>query len=136
GVGGTFTGNPVACAAALKVIEVIESKDFAERAITVGERVAQRFRRFHEQIPLVGEVRGLGSMQALELVQDRETRIPSPEAAATIVQYAYEHGLIISRTGSLGNVIRFLAPLSITDMELEEGLDILEAALVATPVAA
>ena len=129
GVGGTYTGNPVACAAALKVIEIMQRDGYAERAAAIGERVADRFRQFQQRYPLVGEARGLGAMQALELVRDRKSRAPAGDAAALVVQHAYAHGLIVLRTWALCNVIRFLAPLNISDDQLDEGMDILGEAL-------
>lgn len=129
GLGGTYGGNPVACAAALKVIEVMERDRYVERAHAVGERVLARFRRWHERFELVGDVRGLGAMAAIELVKDRVSKEPATEETAAIFKRCYENGLILMKAGHHNQVIRFLAPLAITDEQLDEGLDILEEAI-------
>ncbi|WP_264844170.1 4-aminobutyrate--2-oxoglutarate transaminase [Caldinitratiruptor microaerophilus] len=129
GLGGTYGGNPVACAAALKVIEVMERDRYVERAQAVGERVLARFRDWHERFELVGDVRGLGAMAAIELVKDRATKEPATEETAAIFKRCYENGLILMKAGHHNQVIRFLAPLAITDEQLDEGLDILEEAI-------
>jgi 4-aminobutyrate aminotransferase/(S)-3-amino-2-methylpropionate transaminase len=129
GLGGTYGGNPVACAAALKVIEIMEREDFAARARHVGEQVTAGFEALARKHSIIGEVRGLGAMVAMELVKDRATREPNAEANARVVKYAYEHGLVLMKAGIYGNVIRFLAPLSISDQEIADGLSILDAAL-------
>ena len=129
GLGGTYSGNPVACAAALATLEIMRAPEFLPRAVAVGRRVRARFERWAATMPLVGDVRGLGPMLALELVADRAAKKPAPAATAAAVRHAYEHGLILVRAGSHGNVIRFMAPLVIDDAELDEGLDVLEGAL-------
>ncbi len=129
GLGGTFTGNPVSCAAALKVIEIMERDDFPARARAIGKKVRARFDDMQTRYPIIGDVRGIGAMQAMELVSDRKTRAPAATAAGQIVETAYRSGLIILKTGAYGNVLRFLAPLVVTDAQLEEGLDILESAV-------
>lgn len=129
GLGGTYGGNPLACAAALKVIEIMERDDYPAKAAAIGRQVYVHFKALQEDLPVVGEVRGLGAMVAMELVSNPEQRTPNPELTAKLVQYAYENGLILLKAGSYGNVIRFLAPLSITAPELQEGLDILAAGL-------
>ncbi len=129
GLGGTYGGNPLACAAALAVFRVFEEGGILARAQAVGERVLARFRAWRERFPLVGDARGLGAMAAIELVRDKRTREPAAEEATAVVRRCYERGLVVLKAGLYGNVIRFLAPLVITDAQLEEGLDILEAAL-------
>ena len=128
-LGGTFAGNPAACEAALAVLETIETEDLCARANHLGDRFRRRAAQWQSRWELVGEVRGLGAMQALELVRSRHTRAPAEEETRRILQYCYEHGLIMITAGSYGNVIRLLMPLVITDSQMDEGLDILESAL-------
>jgi 4-aminobutyrate aminotransferase / (S)-3-amino-2-methylpropionate transaminase / 5-aminovalerate transaminase len=128
-LGGTFSGNPVACVAALAVLDVIESENLCARANHLGEIFRRRASEWRKRWELIGEVRGLGAMQALELVRSRETREPADEETKQIAQYCYEHGLVLITAGSYGNVIRLLMPLVITDAQMNEGLDVLEAAL-------
>jgi len=128
GLGGTYGGNPVSNAAALAVIDQMDDK-FLERAQQIGEKVANRFKEMYEKYEIIGDARGLGAMQALEFVKDRETKEPYKEAVGAIVKHAYEHGLILISAGTHGNIIRTLMPLVISDEELEEGLDILENAI-------
>ena len=123
GLGGTFGGNPVACAAALAVLEELTAPDFAERARHVGELLRVRLDEIAARQPLVGEVRGLGPMLALEL------REPTPDAAKATTTAAFEKGLLLLACGLYGNVIRLLPPLTATDEELERGLGLLEEAL-------
>jgi 4-aminobutyrate aminotransferase/(S)-3-amino-2-methylpropionate transaminase len=128
-LGGTFGGNPAACEAALAVLETIETEDLCARANHLGDRFRRRAAQWQSRWELVGEVRGLGAMQALELVRSRHTRAPAEEETRRILQYCYEHGLIMITAGSYGNVIRLLVPLVITDSQMDEGLDVLESAL-------
>ncbi len=129
GLGGTFGGNPVSCAAALAALDLIERQDLPGRAARIGARVLERFHAMRERYELVGDVRGLGAMVAMELVRDRASREPAKEAATRVVYLACERGLILITAGTHGNVIRTLMPLVTTDAELDEGLDILEGAL-------
>jgi 4-aminobutyrate aminotransferase/(S)-3-amino-2-methylpropionate transaminase len=130
-LGGTFGGNPLACEAALAVLDVMERDNLPERAAQLGERFAGRARSWQKRWPLVAEVRGLGAMQAIELVRSRETREPAAEETKEIARYCYEHGLIVLSAGSYSNVIRLLMPLVISDEQFEEGLGVLEAAFEA-----
>lgn len=130
-LGGTFGGNPAACEAALAVLDLIESENLCARADHLGEMFRTRAAEWQERWELVGEVRGLGAMQALELVRSRTTREPADEETKHIAQYCYEHGLIVMTAGTYGNVIRLLMPLVITDAQMTEGLDVLEAAFAA-----
>jgi 4-aminobutyrate aminotransferase/4-aminobutyrate aminotransferase/(S)-3-amino-2-methylpropionate transaminase len=123
GLGGTFGGNPVACAAALAVLDELTAPGFAERAAHVGSLLRTRLDEIAARQPLVGEVRGLGSMLALEL------REPTPDAAKATTAAAFEKGLLLLSCGLDGNVIRLLPPLTASDEELERGLDLLEEAL-------
>ncbi len=129
GLGGTYAGNPVACAAALAAVDFIERERLPERAARIGEQVEKRFQCFLERFPFVGDARGLGAMRALELVKDRGTKEPDKERTDRVIRRAYESGLLLVGAGTHGNVIRTLMPLVITDGELTEGLDVLEKAL-------
>jgi 4-aminobutyrate aminotransferase / (S)-3-amino-2-methylpropionate transaminase / 5-aminovalerate transaminase len=129
GLGGTFGGNPAACEAAIAVLDTIEKQNLCERANIIGERFAKRAANWQKRWELVGEVRGLGAMRALELVRSRHTREPADEETRQVSQYCYEHGVITITAGSYGNVIRLLVPLVITDAQMDEGMDVLEAAL-------
>jgi 4-aminobutyrate aminotransferase / (S)-3-amino-2-methylpropionate transaminase / 5-aminovalerate transaminase len=131
GLGGTFAGNPLSCAAALAVFEIFEQGDLLERSRDLGARFQQRAKEWQGRWSIVGDVRGLGGMQALELVKSAETREPAPEETKKITQYCYEHGLITITAGSYGNVIRVLTPLVITDEQFDEAMDVLEAAFSA-----
>jgi 4-aminobutyrate aminotransferase/(S)-3-amino-2-methylpropionate transaminase len=129
GLGGTFAGNPTACEAALAVLDMFEHQDLYARANELGDRFQKRAREWQKRWPMIGDVRGLGAMQAMELVQSQETREPAAQETKQIMQYCYEHGLITISAGSYGNVIRLLMPLVISDEQLEEGLNVLEGAL-------
>jgi 4-aminobutyrate aminotransferase / (S)-3-amino-2-methylpropionate transaminase / 5-aminovalerate transaminase len=131
GLGGTFAGNPVACEAALAVLDMFEQQDLNARANALGEHFQKRAREWQKRWPMIGEVRGLGAMQAIELVQSQDQREPAAEETGQITQYCYEHGVITISAGSYGNVIRLLMPLVITDAQMDEALDVLEAALKA-----
>jgi 4-aminobutyrate aminotransferase / (S)-3-amino-2-methylpropionate transaminase / 5-aminovalerate transaminase len=129
GLGGTFGGNPVACAAALGVLEVMEAPEFLARAQLVGEMVAASFEAFATRFACVGEARGVGAMRALEIVTDRESLVPDPARTQRLVALAMQRGLLLLTAGLQGNVIRTLMPLSISDAELAEGLAVLERCL-------
>ena len=130
-LGGTYGGNPLACRAALAAIEVIEKEGLVARARELGARVLDRFRAMQERYKLIGDVRGLGAMVAMELVKDRGTKEPAGEETARITRGCYESGLIVLKSGAGANVVRTLMPLVITDEQLEEGLAILEKAVAA-----
>jgi 4-aminobutyrate aminotransferase/(S)-3-amino-2-methylpropionate transaminase len=129
GLGGTFGGNPLACRAALAVLDKIEREDLCSRAKEIGRTVIDRFREFERRFLIIGDVRGLGAMCALELVKDRDTKEPAREATEQFTERALRKGLITITAGTLGNVIRTLMPLVITDAELDEGLQIMEQTL-------
>ena len=129
GLGGTYGGNPVACAAGLAVMDVMRDEKLPDRAARIGSVVEERMRTWSAENELVGEVRGLGAMMGMELVRDRKTKEPADSETAKILAAARERGLIILRCGVHHNVIRTLMPLTIPDEQLEEGLDILGAAL-------
>jgi 4-aminobutyrate aminotransferase/(S)-3-amino-2-methylpropionate transaminase len=129
GLGGTFGGNPLSCAAANAVLDEFASGDLLARANAIGQRVEKRAKQWKEQFEIIGDARGLGAMRALELVKSRDTRQPAAEETKKLTQYCYQHGLITITAGTYGNVIRLLAPLVITDAQVDEGLAVLEAAL-------
>jgi 4-aminobutyrate aminotransferase len=131
GLGGTFGGNPVSCAAALAVLDTIASEGFQRRAAELGERIRARLAAIAGRVDAVGEVRGLGPMLALELVESRETKAPAAKLTAATLAAARERGLVLLACGLYSNVIRILVPLVIADEDLEEGLGILEESLVA-----
>jgi 4-aminobutyrate aminotransferase / (S)-3-amino-2-methylpropionate transaminase / 5-aminovalerate transaminase len=129
GLGGTFGGNPVACAAALAVIDVLLDEHLPERGIRLGERALVRMRSWSDRFSLIGEVRGIGAMIAMELVTDRATREPAGAKTNQLLRYCHEHGLVLLKAGLYDNVVRLLFPLVISEEELDRGLDILEEAL-------
>jgi 4-aminobutyrate aminotransferase / (S)-3-amino-2-methylpropionate transaminase / 5-aminovalerate transaminase len=131
GLGGTFGGNPVSCAAACAVLDEVASPDFRARAEELGERIRAGLEAIASRIDAVGEVRGLGPMQALELVEDRKTKEPAAQLAAGTTAAARERGLVLLSCGLYGNVIRILVPLVISDDDLGKGLELLEESLVA-----
>lgn len=128
GLGGTFAGNPVSCAAGLAVIETIEKYGLCERAERLGEPFRSRARDWQRRLPLVADVRGLGAMCAIELA-DPATRRPATDETHRITQHCYKHGVIVLSAGTFGNVLRVLMPLIITDAQFDEALDVLEAAV-------
>jgi 4-aminobutyrate aminotransferase/(S)-3-amino-2-methylpropionate transaminase len=129
GLGGTFGGNPLSCAAALAVLDVFESDNLLVRANEVGEHFHRRAREWQSRWPIIGDVRGLGGMQAIELVKSQESKAPATEETKKISQYCYEHGLITITAGTYSNVIRVLVPLVITNEQMDEALDVLESAI-------
>ncbi|GAA4012950.1 4-aminobutyrate--2-oxoglutarate transaminase [Streptomyces plumbiresistens] len=125
GLGGTFSGNPVACEAALGVFEEIERYDLLERAREVGDTMREHLGELSYTYPVIGDVRGRGAMIAIEIVEIDGDRVPAPDLAARIAKRCHTEGLLVLTAGSYGNVLRFLPPLSISDELLEEGLAIL-----------
>ncbi len=128
-IGGTYCGNPVAAAAALKVIEIMKRDKLADRANAIGERCMARFHQWKEKYEMIGEIRGLGAMMAIEFVKDRASKTPAKEALGNIIAETAKNGLITMSSGVKGTSIRFLMPLVITDEQIDVGLDILEKAL-------
>jgi 4-aminobutyrate aminotransferase/(S)-3-amino-2-methylpropionate transaminase len=122
GVGGTYVGNPVAQAAALAVLDIFEEEQLVDRGRRVGEAIRGRMLEWQERYPAIGDVRGLGAMLAIELVEDRTTKAPSPGLATRITAEAANRGLLLLKAGVHGNCIRVLCPLVITDQELDEAL--------------
>jgi 4-aminobutyrate aminotransferase / (S)-3-amino-2-methylpropionate transaminase / 5-aminovalerate transaminase len=131
GLGGTFAGNPLSCAAALAVLDLFQGTHLLDRAQALGKQFQKRGREWQKKFPIVGDVRGLGGMRAIELVKSPQTRQPASDETKQVGKYCYEHGLITLSAGSYGNVIRVLVPLIATDEQMNEGLDVLEAALQA-----
>ena len=128
-IGGTYVGNPVAQAAALAVLDVFAEDDLVERAASLGETIRARMESWQERYDAIGDVRGVGMMLALELVSDRTTKQPDPELATAVVEEAARRGLLLLKSGIYSNCIRVLAPLVLTDAELDEALDVWEEAL-------
>jgi 4-aminobutyrate aminotransferase/(S)-3-amino-2-methylpropionate transaminase len=129
GLGGTFAGNPLSCAAALAVLDLFERENLLARANELGAHFQRRAREWQRRWPIIGDVRGLGGMQAIELVQSQETKAPASAETKQISQYCYEHGLITITAGSYSNVIRVLVPLVMANEQMDEALDVLEAAI-------
>jgi 4-aminobutyrate aminotransferase/(S)-3-amino-2-methylpropionate transaminase len=128
-VGGTFIGNPVAQAAALAVLEVIDEEGLLERSAAIGETMRSRMQGWQSRFTEIGDVRGLGGMLGIELVHDRESKNPAPELVAAVSEEAFRNGLLLMSAGIYSNVIRVLVPLTIADGELDEALDVWERAL-------
>jgi 4-aminobutyrate aminotransferase/(S)-3-amino-2-methylpropionate transaminase len=128
-LGGTYVGNPVALAAGLAVLDVLEEEELVARGAVVGETIRARMLAWQERYPQIGDVRGLGAMLAIELVRDPQTKDPAAPLAAAVVSAAAERGLLLLTAGTYGNCIRVLCPLVIGDAELEEALGVWEAAL-------
>jgi len=129
GLGGTFAGSPLACAAGLAVLEVIEKEKLNSRAEQSGAKLVSRLKQMQAKFPCIGEVRALGMMVAIELVKNRRADMPDAELTKAVVQAAGRRGLIILSCGVYSNVIRFLAPLTISDALLKEGCSVFEQAL-------
>ena len=125
GLGGTFSGNPLSCAAAQAVLEIVSEPEFLAAATTLGETLRARLDELASRRPEIGEVRGLGPMLAFEFTEQTADR------AKAVVAEAFDRGLILLSCGLYGNVIRLLPPLTITDEELDEGLALLEESLAA-----
>jgi 4-aminobutyrate aminotransferase/(S)-3-amino-2-methylpropionate transaminase len=130
-IGGTYVGNPVALAAAAAVLDVFEDEGLVDRAERIGETVRGRMHEWQRRHPQIGDVRGLGAMLAIELVEDRETKTPASGLASAVAKAAAERGLLLLKAGIHSNCIRVLCPLVITDTELEEALGVWDEALSA-----
>ncbi|WP_243093764.1 aspartate aminotransferase family protein, partial [Thermus thalpophilus] len=132
GLGGTYAGNPLACAAGLAVLDVFQEEGLLERAQALGELLWRDLLRLQERHPQVGEVRGLGPMVAMELVQEPRTKAPAPGLVGRLLEEARARGLLLLRAGMYGNVVRILVPLVAKEEEVAEGLSRLGGALEAT----
>jgi len=128
-IGGTFGGNAIACASALKVIEIIERDNLCERSLEIAQKCEERFNLWKVNYEEVGDVRGIGCMIGIEFVTDKKSKNPNPKLVSDIISYAASHGLVIESAGIYSNVIRFLCPLVVTDAQLESGLRIFESAI-------
>ena len=126
GVGTTYGGNPIACRAGVAVFDIIESENLLERAKVVGRRIKDRFTAMQKQYPVIGDVRGIGAMVAMELVEDPETKKPAAAFAKALRLKLYDNGVVNIGAGTYHNVLRFLVPLTIEDDTLARGLDIME----------
>jgi len=127
----TFGGNPVTCATARAVIDVIEEDDLRTNAANVGSYFRQKLEALREKYPLIGDVRGMGLMQALELVEDRETKQPAAKATNSLMEEARKRGLLVGKGGFYGNVIRLSPPLNITRTDVDEAVRILDESFTA-----
>jgi 4-aminobutyrate aminotransferase/(S)-3-amino-2-methylpropionate transaminase len=130
-VGGTFGGNPVSCAAALATLNVLEEANLCARSEEIGQIFVKRAQQWQERFQCIGDVRGLGGMRAIELVVDRIHKEPATELTKHVTRFALEHGVLLVTSGTYGNVIRLLVPLVASDAQMQEGLDVLEAAFEA-----
>jgi 4-aminobutyrate aminotransferase/(S)-3-amino-2-methylpropionate transaminase len=130
-IGGTYVGNPVAQAAALAVLDVFEEEGLVERSAQIGQAIRERMLRWQERFDAIGDVRGLGSMLAIEFVADRETKKPAADLATKVAEAAAQRGLLLLKSGIYSNCIRVLCPLVLTDAELDEALGVWEEALEA-----
>ncbi len=135
GLGGTFGGNPLSCIAALKVIEIMQRKGFMKKAAEQGKIIMDRLLQMQEKYPVIGDVRGLGPMAAIELVKDKKKKSPATKETALIVKECHRRGLVILKAGIYDNVIRLLAPLVIDKDLLAKGLEILEESIAAVKIA-
>jgi 4-aminobutyrate aminotransferase/(S)-3-amino-2-methylpropionate transaminase len=129
GLGGTYAGSPLACAAALAVLDAVEEEGLLERSMEMGEHLKMRLNDLVGKVPNIGEVRGLGAMVAMELFKDRERQVPDVDLTKALVAETAKRGLILLSCGFYGNVIRILVPLTATDELVDEGLDIIEECL-------
>ncbi len=129
GLGSTFAGNPLSCVAALAAIETIEKDGLLARSTAIGKRFEERARAWQKKWSLVGDVRGLGGMCAIELVRNADSREPADTETKEVAHYCYEHGLITITAGTYNNIMRILVPLVIGNEQFDEGLDVIEAAL-------
>lgn len=129
-IGGTYGGNALACAAGLKVLEVIERDHLVEHSVEIGEKCSQVFHLWKDKYEVVGDVRGLGAMIGIEFVKDKATKEPNPEIVSKLIRVCAQNGLLVENAGTYGNVVRFLAPLVITEEQLNAGFEIFEDAII------
>ncbi|MGN0322331.1 MAG: 4-aminobutyrate--2-oxoglutarate transaminase [Oliverpabstia sp.] len=129
-IGGTFGGNALACAASLKTIEIMERDHLADRSMEIGKKVMDRYLAMKEKYECVGDVRGLGGMIGIEFVKNKTSKEPDAALTTAIISECAAHGLLVEGAGTYNNVIRFLAPLVMTDEQLEAGLTIFENAVI------
>src|SRR5699024_3652132 len=125
-IGGTFAGSPVACAAGLAVLDVIEEENIVERSAWMGEKIQSTFRKWQEKYDVIGDVRGLGPMCAIELVKDRETKEPAADLTATVVNESWQHGLISLSASLYSKIHCFLPNITMDEKTLDFRLTIIE----------
>jgi 4-aminobutyrate aminotransferase/(S)-3-amino-2-methylpropionate transaminase len=125
GLGGTYGGNPVACAASLAVFDAFESENLLEKSVSLGQKLKSRFEKWQETFDMVGDIRGLGAMLGIELVKGAQKE-PAADEATKLVNYCHQNGLVILSCGTYGNIVRTLVPFVISDEQLEKGLAIME----------
>lgn len=130
-IGGTYGGNALACASALKVIEIIERDNLCSRSLEIAKMCRKEFLQWKEELKEVGDVRGIGCMMGIEFVTDQESKEPNGALVSKVVTYCVQHGLLVESAGAYSNVIRFLCPLVVTDAQLDRGLTILKAGIEA-----
>jgi len=128
-IGGTYVGNPIACRAGIEVLNVIEQAKLLDRAVAIGKIIRKRFEDMKKKYTIIGDIRGLGAMIGMELVKDPVAKEPAKKECSAVVQECLRNGLIMPSAGIYGNVLRMLVTLAITDDQLNEGLDVLDAAL-------
>lgn len=128
-LGGTYAGNPLACAAAMASLDVMQEEKLADKAVRVGQVIRERMQTLAKECSGIGDIRGLGAMMAIELVRDRATKEAADTETQAVIAAARQKGLLLLSAGTYGNVLRFLAPLTIEEAVLNEGLDVLSAAL-------
>jgi 4-aminobutyrate aminotransferase/(S)-3-amino-2-methylpropionate transaminase len=125
GIGGTYGANPLACEAALAVFDVIEKESLLQKGKDIGDKLLLGLKELEKRFDIIGDVRGIGALVAMELVEDRTTKQPAPEKAKAITDYCFDKGLVLLSCGTYGNVLRFMMPLVTTDEQLETGIQIL-----------
>lgn len=128
-IGGTYVGNPIACRAGIEVLNIVEEDKLLDRAVAIGKFTRERFEDVKRRYAIIDDVRGLGAMVGMELVKDPVTKEPAKKECSAVVQECLRNGLIMPSAGLYGNVLRMLVTLAITDEQLNEGLDVLDAAL-------
>lgn len=121
-----YGANPVACAAARAVLKVIREDNAMDNVRTVGSQLTQGLQQLKDRYPIIGDVRGRGFMQAIELVKDRDTKEPAPEATAAVFEHTRKHGLIMSKSGAFKNVLRMVPPLCLSTEDVEPVLEALD----------
>jgi 4-aminobutyrate aminotransferase/(S)-3-amino-2-methylpropionate transaminase len=129
GLGGTYSGNPLACVAAVEAINMIRQPEFLERASQIGDLLRESLLDLQAEFNLIGDVRGLGPMMLMELVKDRTAKTPAADETLQVTQECFKRGLIAIRAGLYSNCIRFLPPLNITDEQVHEGMGVMAEAL-------
>jgi 4-aminobutyrate aminotransferase/(S)-3-amino-2-methylpropionate transaminase len=129
GVGGTYSGSPLAVVAAHETVKQINTPEFLDKATHVGNIIVSRLTAMSEKFSVIGDIRGLGAMLVVEFVKDRKTKEPDMDFAMAVIKKSVANGVILIRAGLYTNCIRFLPPIVITDEQLNEGLDVIENAI-------